>query len=47
LRSTLFRAILKQFADNGILIPFPQRDVRIIGSLPMATTRSPDVQRGV
>ena len=47
LRSTLFRAILKQFADNGIVLPLPQRDVRIIGSLPMATTSSPDVQRGV
>jgi small-conductance mechanosensitive channel len=33
LRSTLYRAVLKQFADNGIAIPSPQRDVRVIGPL--------------
>ena len=33
LRSTLYRAVLKQFADSGVAIPSPQRDVRVIGPL--------------
>jgi small-conductance mechanosensitive channel len=32
LRSSLNLAILKAFAANGIQIPYPQRDVRIIGA---------------
>ena len=36
LRSTLYRAVLKQFADNGVAIPSPQRDVRVIGPLAIA-----------
>ncbi len=31
LRSALNRAILREFAANGIAIPFPQREVRIVG----------------
>ena len=34
LRSALNRAILKAFAENGIEIPYPQRDVRIVGAIP-------------
>jgi small-conductance mechanosensitive channel len=34
LKSSLNRAIWKAFAANGIQIPFPQRDVRIIGATP-------------
>jgi len=44
LRSTLFRAILEQFAESGIVIPFPQRDIRIVGPLSMAAATSSDVQ---
>ena len=36
LRSTLYRAVLKQFADNGVAIPSPQRDIRVIGPLAIA-----------
>jgi small-conductance mechanosensitive channel len=32
LRSTISRAILKEFAAHGIDIPFPRRDVRILGN---------------
>jgi len=46
LRSTLFRAILKQFAENGIVIPFPQREIRVIGPLSMTAATFPDVQMG-
>src|SRR6185312_17115218 len=34
LKSSLNRAILKEFAANGIAIPFPQRDIRIVGTMP-------------
>ncbi len=34
LKSALNRAILKEFAANGIQIPFPRRDVRIVGAVP-------------
>ena len=34
LRSTLYRAILREFAAHGIRIPFPQRDVRVLGMEP-------------
>ena len=33
LKSALNRAILRAFRANGIPIPFPQRDVRIVGAL--------------
>jgi small-conductance mechanosensitive channel len=33
LRSTLYRTILKEFAAAGIRIPYPQRDVRVSGSI--------------
>jgi small-conductance mechanosensitive channel len=31
LRSSISRAILKEFAAHGIDIPYPRRDVRIVG----------------
>jgi small-conductance mechanosensitive channel len=34
LRSSLNRAILKEFTAHGIAIPFPQRDIRIVGTVP-------------
>jgi small-conductance mechanosensitive channel len=34
LKSSLNRAILREFAAHGIQIPFPQRDVRIVGAIP-------------
>ncbi|HET8874792.1 MAG TPA: mechanosensitive ion channel domain-containing protein [Casimicrobiaceae bacterium] len=34
LKSSLNRAILKAFGANGIQIPFPQRDIRIVGAIP-------------
>ena len=34
LRSSLNRAILKTFAASGIEIPFPRRDVRVLGAIP-------------
>jgi small-conductance mechanosensitive channel len=37
LKSTLYRAILKAFAANGIRIPFPQRDVRVVAPVAVAT----------
>jgi len=39
LKSSLNRAILKTFAENGIDIPFPRRDVRIIGAIPAEPLR--------
>jgi small-conductance mechanosensitive channel len=33
LKSSLNRAILKEFGANGIQIPFPQRDIRIVGAI--------------
>ncbi|HTS53495.1 MAG TPA: mechanosensitive ion channel domain-containing protein [Burkholderiales bacterium] len=33
LRSDLYRTMWKSFSANGIAIPFPQREVRILGSL--------------
>jgi small-conductance mechanosensitive channel len=33
LQSDLNLALYKSFAANGIEIPFPQRDVRIVGTL--------------
>ncbi len=41
LKSSLNRAILQAFAANGIQIPFPQRDVRIIGAMPAETSAGP------
>ena len=32
LRSDLNRALLKSFNANGIVIPFPQREIRIVGT---------------
>jgi small-conductance mechanosensitive channel len=32
LRSDLNRALLKSFSANGIAIPFPQREIRIVGA---------------
>ena len=32
LRSDLNRALLKSFNANGIAIPFPQREIRIVGT---------------
>ena len=34
LKSSLNRAILREFTANGIAIPFPQRDIRIVGTMP-------------
>ena len=34
LRSSLNLAILRTFRNNGIVIPFPQRDINIVGGLP-------------
>jgi small-conductance mechanosensitive channel len=43
LKSALNRAILKTFAAHGIAIPFPQRDIRIVGAIPAeAVTRAGD-----
>jgi small-conductance mechanosensitive channel len=39
LKSSLNRAILKGFAENGIDIPFPRRDVRIVGAIPAEPLR--------
>jgi small-conductance mechanosensitive channel len=36
LKSALYRAILKAFAANGIRIPVPQRDVRVVGPVAVA-----------
>ena len=33
-RSALYQAILREFAANGIQIPFPQREVRVLGTIP-------------
>jgi small-conductance mechanosensitive channel len=43
LKTALNIAIWKAFRDNGIRIPYPQRDVRIVGGLPgnQARTSSP------
>ena len=35
LRSALYRGVLKAFAAHGIDIPFPRRDVRITGTIPV------------
>ena len=42
-RSAIYRAILKAFAANGIRMPNPQRDIRIV-NLPsgLAAAASPD-----
>ena len=45
IRSEIARAVLKRFRDEGIEIPFPQRDVRITsisGSLPAAPPGPPE-----
>jgi len=34
LKSALYRGVLKAFAQHGIDIPFPRRDVRITGTIP-------------
>jgi small-conductance mechanosensitive channel len=36
LRSTLYRGVLKQFAENGIAIPFPRRELRVVGPVTLA-----------
>ena len=36
LRSTLYRGVLKQFAENGIAIPFPRRELRVVGPVTVA-----------
>ena len=41
LRSALNLAILKAFAANGIQIPYPQRDVRIVGGAVQPGNESP------
>jgi len=41
LRSALYRRTLKTFAENGIRIPYPRRDVRIEGALGESTCKSP------
>ena len=33
LRSALYRRALTAFADNGIRIPYPRRDVRVEGTI--------------
>jgi small-conductance mechanosensitive channel len=42
-RSALFRAILREFAASGIRIPFPQRDVRIAGTIPAGASTDPTI----
>jgi small-conductance mechanosensitive channel len=37
LKSAINRAIFKEFAANGIEIPYPRRDVRIVGAVPVET----------
>jgi small-conductance mechanosensitive channel len=37
LKSSLNRAILKEFAAHAIAIPYPQRDVRIVGAIPASS----------
>ena len=49
LKSALNRAILREFAAHGIQIPFPQRDVRIVGAIPAnarADETSPSLAAG-
>jgi len=41
LKSDLNRAIWKSFKDNGISVPFPQREVRIIGTPATAAVPGP------
>jgi len=41
LKSSLNRAILRAFSANGIRIPSPQREVRLIGTLPAAADAAP------
>ncbi len=45
LRSALNLAILREFAANGIAIPFPQRDVRIVGAIPATSIVEGDAAR--
>ncbi|HLX30655.1 MAG TPA: mechanosensitive ion channel domain-containing protein [Casimicrobiaceae bacterium] len=40
LKSSLNRAILKEFAAHGIAIPYPQRDVRIVGAIPASPPKT-------
>ena len=37
LKSAINRAIFREFAANGIEIPYPRRDVRIVGPVPVET----------
>jgi len=49
LKSALNRAILREFAAHGIQIPFPQRDIRIVGAIPAnarADETSPSLAAG-
>jgi len=32
LQSDIYRAVWKSFSANGIRIPYPQREIRILGS---------------
>jgi len=41
LRSALYRRTLKTFAENGIRIPYPRRDVRIEGALGEGPCKTP------
>jgi small-conductance mechanosensitive channel len=41
LKSSLNRAILKEFGANGIQIPFPQRDIRIVGAIAAQPDNAP------
>ena len=40
--SAIHLAIWRSFRDNGIQIPFPQREVRLIGDLPSAVAQASD-----
>ena len=35
-QSEVFLAIWRAFKDNNIVIPYPQREVRVIGNLPVS-----------
>jgi small-conductance mechanosensitive channel len=45
LRSSLNRAILKAFAAEGIEIPFPRRDVRVLGAVATEPTSPPPADK--
>jgi small-conductance mechanosensitive channel len=48
LKSSILRRVIRSFADAGIEIPFPRREVRVIGGLDGgASAAAPAVQHGV